>query len=459
MKKLPEHIERSIRERRLLRRGERILVAVSGGLDSVVLLHLLHELAPSFAWKLRVAHFNHQLRGRASVADERFVQRLAAQLGLPFLVGRGDVRAVAKRKGLSIEMAARELRHRFLAGAARRLNCRVIAVAHHADDQVELFLLRLLRGAGGDGLGGMKWQSASPADQRVQMVRPLLDVSKEALRRFALAQGIRHREDATNTSTDLLRNRVRHELLPLLSRRFQPALDRTILRTMENIGADAELAAEAARAWLRLKPTKRRWAVQPVGLQRRVLQQQLQRLDIPADFDLIELLRRSPGRSVTVAADQWIQSDGMGRVRLVSLPRTVFRGERAVAPLTGRSGSVKFSGAEIIWRKAAGRGAIAPGPAAEREVFDADRVGSSIIVRHWQAGDRFQPIGMAAAVKLQDWFINRKIARARRSELLVATTRSGEIFWIEDQRIGERFKLTSATRNRLVWQWKRAETT
>ena len=119
---------------------------------------------------------------------------------------------------------------------------------------------------------------------------------------------------------------------------------------------------------------------------------------------------------------------------------------------------MKFGGAEIAWQKIAERGAEMERFAAGREVFDADRVGSSIILRHWRAGDRFQPIGMAAAVKLQDWFTNRKIPTARRRNLIVAATARGEIFWIEDQRIGERFKLTPATRNHLVWQWNRAKT-
>ena len=125
-------------------RGERILVAVSGGVDSMVLLAAMHELAGAAGWKLSVAHFNHQLRGRASAADERFVGQAAGKLGLPFYAGRGAVKSFAKKRGVSIEMAARELRHKFLAQTARRFKCPVVALAHHADDQVELFFLRLL---------------------------------------------------------------------------------------------------------------------------------------------------------------------------------------------------------------------------------------------------------------------------------------------------------------------------
>lgn len=461
MKTLPEQIQQSIEGRNLFHRRERILVAVSGGLDSMVLLHLLHGLSPQFGWKLVVAHFNHQLRGRASDADERFVGTAAATLGLPFESGRGSVKALAKKRGLSIEMAARELRHSFLARTARRLKCPVIAVAHHANDQVELFLLRLLRGAGGDGLAGMRWRSLSPADKRVQIVRPLLDVSQVALEQFARASRIRFREDASNASSDYLRNRVRHELLPLLRSRFQPALDQTLLRLMDIVGADAEVANEAACAWLKLKadPRRRRLCDCPVGLQRRVIQLQLQEQKVEASFDLIESLRLSPGRPVTVAPGLHLVCDEVGRVRPAPKAHGVFQMHRLNVRLGGASGKVEFSGARIDWRRTA-RGGVRP----ERnvpgwEMFDADMVGPRIVLRHWQPGDRFQPIGMGAAVKLQDWFTNRKVSRDRRRELIVATTSAGEIFWIEGQRIGERFKLTTETRRHLVWRWKRAETT
>ena len=170
--------------RRLLPGGEKILVAVSGGADSMVLLHALHALAPLKRWQLRVAHFNHQLRGRASDADEKLVLRAAAKLKLPVVVGRADVKAAAREKRLSIEMAARRLRHEFLSQAARRQGIATIALAHHADDQVELFFLRLLRGTGGEGVAGMKWHSPSFVDKKIALVRPLLDCSKEALLEF-----------------------------------------------------------------------------------------------------------------------------------------------------------------------------------------------------------------------------------------------------------------------------------
>ena len=419
----------------------------------MVLLHLLHRLTPQFGGRLFVAHFNHQLRGRSSNADERLVQQTAAALDLPFQADRGAVKAFAKPRGLSVEMAARELRYEFLARTAARFKCRVVAVAHHADDQVELFFLRVLRGAGGGGLAGMKWRSPSPADQTIELVRPMLDLPKAELAAFARANSIRFRDDASNASADILRNRVRHELLPLLRRRFQPALDQCVCRLMTILGGEAEVVNAAARVWLtKCHPTFNRLAV---GVQRRTLQLQLQRLAVASDFDLIETLRLATNQPVTVGAAVSVIRHKSGRISKKAIAKDQFQLGRLALRLKTAPQSVEFGGVEIelsvtAQRSVGGRRAMAGG-----EIFDAAKVGTKIVLRHWQPGDRFQPIGMTVPVKLQNWFTNQKIPRARRRQLIVATTAGGEIFWVEDQRIGERFKLTAETQRRLLWHWQR----
>ena len=250
MTELLQRFEQNILNRRLLDRRQAVLVAVSGGLDSLALLHLLSELSARHGWALTVAHFNHRLRGRSSDADEQLVCRTAAGLKLPVVVEGADVKRFAQQSRLSIEMAARQLRHEFFARAARARGIRAVALAHHADDQVELFFLRVLRGAGGEGLAGMKWRSPSPADPRIRLLRPLLDATKEELRRFAEQCRIRFREDATNARLEMPRNRVRNELLPLLRRKYQPGLAKTVLRLVEIVGTE-EADREAARARFR----------------------------------------------------------------------------------------------------------------------------------------------------------------------------------------------------------------
>jgi tRNA(Ile)-lysidine synthase len=448
---LPERLSQNLATHKLFPRGGKMLIAVSGGVDSMALLHALHALAPAHGWQLAVAHFNHQLRGRASDGDEKFVRTTAEKLGLKFFASRGNVTVHAARKKISLEMAARELRHAFLARTARRVRAAHIALAHHADDQVELFFLRLLRGSGGDGLAGMKWLSPSPADAKIKLVRPLLNVSKAELETFVRENKIRFREDASNRSPDFLRNRVRRELLPLLREHYQPALGKTILRAMEIIGAETEFVADSA-----VRAGKTSFAKSAVALQRRQVQRQLLALGVEPSFELIEWLRAHPGQAVTLDARRAVTCDAAGRVRLQAhAPAREFLTERLNLNLAGRAaGKAIFAGRKFSWAMQPQLKFSRPQLTRGVEFFDADKVGGKIILRHWRAGDRFQPSSMASPVKLQDLFVNAKIPAARRRALVVATTARGEIFWVEGLRMSERFKLTPATRRKLRWHWR-----
>ena len=481
---LLERIKQHLATQSLLKRGGRVVVAVSGGVDSMALLHALHALAPDFGWKLSVAHFNHRLRGRSSDADERLVRATARRLALPCDVAAADVRQAAAEQGVSIEMAARQLRHEFLARCARQRGARTVALAHHADDQVELFLLRLLRGAGGDGLGGMKARSVSPTargDARptgkiVSLVRPLLEFAKAEIAAFARAERIRFREDASNASSEFERNWVRLELLPLLRKR-QPAVGKNILRTMQIVGAEAEFVTLAAAAWgdrsgvlaeRRHSPAHgqsvRRSAETPlrhIAVQRRVVQLQIRALGVEADFQLVEALRTQPNRPVSVGLKFELVCDESGFVRRVETDRADFAaGEQTVE--LGESASSRrrlrgsFGGLRWEWRVLRRAKNFLPKCAAGREYFDADQVGARLVLRHWRAGDRFQPIGLSRATKLQDWFTNRKVPAGRRRQLVLAETERGEVFWVEGERIGEVAKVTPTTRRVLELRWKQA---
>ena len=476
MTDLLQRVEENIQNRRLLEPGQAVLVAVSGGLDSMTLLHTLHELSSRHRWKLTVAHFNHRLRGRSSDADEKLVRHTAAALRLPFVAGRASVREFAQKSKLSVEMAARKLRHDFFARTAMERKIRVVALAHHADDQLELFFLRVLRGAGGEGLAGMKWCSPSPVNSKIRLVRPLLDAAKAGLRGFVRERRIRFRDDATNATLDMPRNRVRNELLPLLLRHYQPALAKTVLRLMEIVGAEADLAGEIARQWLRSSPAmrdesaqtksqsrltsaatieKENFASLPVAVQRRVLQLQLTEAGVPAVFELIESLRQSADVPVNLGPQLSILREATGAVSLRLARPSDFNANESSVHLAGRAGEVEFDGVRLGWRLETGANFARPHGRNACESFDADMVGGRITLRHWRPGDRFQPIGLKSSVKLQDLFTNRKIPRARRRELMVAVAENHEIFWVEGLRISENFKLTLQTRRRLTWRWHR----
>jgi len=448
-----QRVQNFVEERRLLSRDQKILVAVSGGADSMVLLHVLHSLARTNRWKISVVHFNHRLRGRASDADEKLVRQTAKKMRLKFSGGGADVKAFAAQSKLSIEMAARKLRHEFLACTARENKIPAVALAHHADDQVELFFLRLLRGAGGEGLAGMKWRSSSPSSPKIALVRPLLDFSKAELLEFARENKIHFRDDATNFDPDFLRNRIRNKLLPLLRRTYQPGVDKAVLRLMDIVGAEAEFTGEVARAWMPQRGGPA-FGKLPLAVQRRILQQQLVGLGLLPEFELVEQLREAPERPMTVCGGVSVARDLAGKISCRRQESSEFNSAELGLFFFSRAGRVEFAGQRFSWALKSFGGSRGRVP-HRTEFFDADRIGGKIILRHWRPGDRFQPIGMKSAVKLQDLFVNAKIPAPRRRELVLAATAAGEIFWVEGLRIGEPFKLTPMTKRRLCWNWSK----
>jgi len=455
--RLSQAVEQVFRAQRQARRGPAFLVAVSGGLDSMVLLDVLDQLRRRHGWRLAVAHFNHRLRGRASDVDEQWVRRQAARRGLLFVSERADVAAYAQRAGLSVEMAARRLRHEFLARAALQLKLKAVALAHHADDQVELFFLRLLRGAGGEGLAGMKFRSQSPADRGVDLVRPLLEQPKSALRAYAKEEGLHFREDASNAVLEMKRNRVRHQLLPLLARQYQPAVGEVVRRAMKLLEGETDFVRQAAAGWLNARRREPFTRLHP-AVQRQVIQRQLIRLGIGPTFELVEQLRTRAGGTVSTGPDGLVRRGNDGLIERAAPVKPAFRSEERRLDLANPVRLASFGGLEVRWsliRASSKRGH--PRFGSGFEYFDVNKVGSSITLRHWRAGDRFQPIGVRSAVKLQDLFTNARIPRVERRHRVMAVTGDGVVFWVEGLRIGERFKLDNDTTTRLKWRWQRRE--
>lgn len=442
-------------ERRLVARGGTLLVAVSGGMDSMVLLEVLRRVAPEHGWRLAVAHFNHRLRGAESDGDAALVREVAAKWGLPHFEEswrHEDDGRVGKH---GLEMAARLARHEFLARAAAAAGGKTVALAHHADDQAELFFLRLFRGAGGEGLGGMPWSNPSPVDAAVRLVRPLLEETRATLRDYAAQHGIAFREDASNADPAHERNRIRHELLPVLARDFEPAITATVGRAMAIVGADADFVRGAAEQWLAAR-RRAAFATLHPAVQRQVVRLQLRALGVEAEFDLIERLRQHAGVRVTVRPDLVVWREDDGRVLGGSPSAPDFDPAEMACELTGDQGELRFSRLLIHWHHVAKVGArLAAAKVRDCECFDAGKVGERITLRHWRAGDRFQPIGMAGPVKLQDLFAAARVPRAQRHERVVAVAENGALFWVEGLRLSEEFKLDKKTVRRLKWHWVR----
>lgn len=458
MGSLERQIRAFIDRESLLPHGEAVLVGVSGGLDSRVLLGVLHRLAASRRLRLVVAHFNHRLRGAAAEADQRFVQALARRLGLEYVGAAGDVRRLAKAEGWSLEMAARQLRHQFLAAAARERDIRTVALGHQAEDQVELFWLRLLRGASPAGLAGMSPQSVSPVDPHVRIIRPLLECRRPSLEAWARSERWRWREDTSNRSLDILRNRVRHRLIPRLAREYQPTLTQSILRLMDMLRADAAALTALDPAGEAGSETGCGPGQLPVSLRRRRLVRQLARAGVAPEFELVERLRQSPGTPQTVRGGRRVAESPEGVLREVPVVAGPAAGPALSVALRGRPGAVEFGGTQVSWTLRRRPRSAVPPPRQRpgEEHFDAASVGDHVRLRHWQAGDRFQPIGMHRPVKLQDLFVNRKVPALERRRRLVAEDASGRVFWVQGERISHLHRLTDRTRRVLVWRFRPA---
>jgi len=457
MMSLASELHRNIRSQNLFNQGEKLLVTVSGGSDSVALLHLLHRLSIKTEWRLVVAHFNHQLRGRESGQDETFVANLASSLDLPFEVERGNVSGYSKAKKISVEMGARILRHEFFCRAAAVHQTKKIVLAHTLDDQLELFLLRMLRGAG-EGLTAMYWFNASFVDNNIMLTRPFLSFSKTELKNFLLQKKLSWIEDSSNLDLNIKRNWVRHQLIPLLEQGF-PGFQGALSKTVEILREEKRLIQNLAEAEM-LRDSFNIYQA-PVAIQREIIKTGLRRCGVVEKFDRVEILRLSRNKAVALGPDIFFELNekgGLMRAKDPSKKPGFTTTDRCHAmDLRGRHGLSNFDGLRIEWKVEA-QPTKPSGPRASgvcEEYFDAEKLGKKVFVRHWQKGDRYQPMGMQKQVKLQDYFVNNKIPRARRHELAVATTAKGEIFWVEDCRISELFKLDKCSSQRLKWAWYR----
>lgn len=471
---------KTIKEHDLLTRGDCIIVAVSGGPDSLTLLHLLLALRDEWQLQLHVAHLNHQLRGAESDADAEFVTQLARKWGLPATVESRDIAAHAHDRKLSIEEAARKIRYAFLADVAQRVGSNIITVAHNADDQVETVLMHLLRGSGLAGLRGMQYRSLM-IDYQLQLIRPLLDVTRAEIEAYCKDNSLIPRFDRSNLDTTLFRNRLRHEVLPYLES-INPKFREILAHTSLSISDDYDYLESQAQdafpqvtrhaddatifnrgAWRQLHP-----ALQRMILRIAILQLRSDLRDI--DWTHIEDARRVAldkgagavatlphGLRLVIGYDQFIVGDAQQQVSaldfpqlneecvslpeigLLSLPRSnwvveIARAEQSSLPLPKEE-----LGWSLVWTA----------------TFDAQKITNHLVLRRRRAGDRFQPAGMSGHSKsVHELMIDEKIPRVVREKMPLLAD-SEKILWVCGYRVDERARATDKTRRILQVTFKK----
>ncbi|MBI2287649.1 MAG: tRNA lysidine(34) synthetase TilS [Chloroflexi bacterium] len=459
---------------------QHLLVAVSGGPDSVCLLHILTTLQDELDIKLHVAHLDHQLRGAESAADARYVARLAEQLGIPSTIDRRDVKAYQARRHLSLEEAAREVRYTFLAEVARSIGTSRVAVGHTTDDNIETILMHLIRGSGTRGLRGLQPNTRWPsADSSLTIIRPLLTVSRQETSAYCYDHQLAPRTDTSNQSLSPLRNRIRHQLLPLLQSYNQRVSD-ALLRTARIAGDDlAFLDKETARLWNKVARRqgdiiildKARLLKLPSALQRHLLRKAIEELlgnlrDIETSHieEIIAALPKPSGKSLnlpggltfSILYDRY--QLGMDSTALCPFPVLKTKFALKIPGETLLPGW-RVTAAVIKRRRITRNGVEGTGPTDNFTVYlDLDKAGDKAVVRRRHPGDRFQPMGMNQLKKMGEFMVDAKIPRAWRQRVPIICSPE-QILWVVGWRIDDRVKVTENTRHVLRLEFERTPDT
>lgn len=411
--------------------GSRLLLAISGGLDSVVLTHLCHQLK----LKVSLAHCNFNLRGVESDADEEFVLALADDLKLDVFIESFETETYAKVQGISIQMAARELRYSWFFELAEQLDFDYILTAHHADDNLETFLINLTRGTGLEGLIGIPEVSD-------KIVRPLLPFSRESLETYAQMEHIEWREDASNASTKYLRNKLRHDIIPTL-KQMNPQLLQNFQTTISNLQDSQDLIDDAVvkiqkkivtvdddQIKLDIKKLKK------LSNPKAYLYQLLKDFNFTAWDDVVNLLNAQTGKQVFSPTHRLLKDREFlllseSNSESDDHPISVQNEDKEITTPFGR---LTFNEVDAISKT------------SKNTIYiDADQLNFPLSIRNWQEGDLFYPIGMKGKKKLSKYFKDEKLSLIDKENVWILF--SGEdVVWIIGRRPDERFKVTGNTK-------------
>jgi len=450
-----EQVRRTIDHYHLLEKGDRVIVGVSAGVDSMVLLHLLNAFRQEFDLFLIVAHIHHGLRPVESEREAELVQKESVRFGLPFEYGQFNVKEFGESEGFSLQDAARRIRFQFFHDLLKKYGGGKIALGHNADDQVETVLLRLLRGSGLKGLKGML------PIREGRVIRPLLEVWKEEIEGFARENSISYLTDSSNLKGDYLRNRLRLNLIPLIEQDYQPGFRQAIIRTSTILREENDfIEKEAGEAYQKIAYEEggeivfKFSAYQSLhkAIQWRVIQRVLERMDGGSNMDegewsdvnLIYRRLQQPPASLLLELSHGLSLEKRyDRVLLRrERPRTIPPFEVEIN-VPGRT-YIREIEREVVVEEREWSESMRPDDFRKVAILDFYSLQFPLRMRNFRPGDRFQPMGTQGTQKLKEFFIDHKIPKFERPSIPLLI--SGEmIAWIVGYRIDERFKVTAKT--------------
>ncbi len=430
----------------LLAESDKVILALSGGIDSMVLADLLLKAKVEFV----AAHCNFHLRGEESDGDEKFVRDYAERNGIQCFVKHFETEKYAAEQSISIEMAARDLRYAWFEELRQQLGYDKIAVAHHADDQAETFFINLLRGAGLNGLKGMKPQNGV-------IIRPLLWASREQIRKYAVENQILWREDHTNAESVYLRNKIRNQLLPAFDELHAEARQ-GLYKSLEHLAAENELYRELLQEKLG-QIIEYNGDIQRIPYSAFLIQH--------SSFQLLfEWLRQygfntdqchfiheavgtgignqyfSPTHCVVIGRDD-LQLSEINEKTDVEIQIQIGE-EEILSPIHLRFSKMEKT-ADFIINKS-----------SDVAQLDFDKLRFPLTLRHWRHGDRFCPLGMKGSKLLSDFFVDQKFTEYQKQNVWLLVSAEGDIFWVVGYRIDDRFKIVNDTKTVFQCRWNRS---
>ena len=453
-------VRKTIETKSLLKDGDRVLACVSGGPDSIALLHLLVELCRYYDIEIFVAHLNHMLRGKEADADAEFVRKTADDLSLPFIAEKIDVKNIAKTRCMSIEEAAREARYDFYSRAAGKLNADKIATGHTRDDQAETVLMRLLKGSGSLGLSGIPYKRRFGD---FWIIRPLLDATRKEIERYLKANRIPSRTDASNLETVYFRNKIRNALIPVLERYFNPNIKEGLSSMAATLSDESSFLTDLAAKKLKRigRRTKRDMELRTkdftrehVALQRLIVRQVI--AGLKGDLKSISY-RHWQGIEAIIKGSEAKSINLPGGIKAIKnrgkLIFTTKHRQQANPGRPGKAVTLKVPGdafipelgirikAEVV----KSRPDFKNKKTKNIEYANGDLAGSRLSIRTRRAGDRMKPLGMTCYKKLHDIFIDDKIALKRRNRVPIVISRN-KILWAAGVKLSDEFRVDGDTK-------------
>jgi len=462
-----EKVLDTIRQHNLIEHGDKIVVGISGGPDSVCLLHILHRLIPAYGLELYALHVNHMLRGEEADLDELFVKEFCNGLGIPVRIISSDIKKISKSSGISLEEAGREVRYRAFEQYAMDVGASKIAVAHNKNDLVETVLMNIIRGSGLEGLKGIDYR-------RGKIIRPLLDTDRKEIEEYCRLNHLAPRIDLSNLEDKYTRNKVRLDLIPYITRMFDVDIVESVYRLAVLLKDDNDLIEKiAARAYERCIVNKQPGAVSlntsrlkknHVSLVKRILRIAIK--EVKGDLKGIESKHVDMAMNLIENGKTGIEIHLPGKVRAVmcyDVLKIDINMEKTKTPLF--EAMINIPGITVvpvlntsIEASIEEKNLISIeqcnnlGYNSLVQLFDYDKLKAGIYVRNRRDGDIFKPLKSNGTKKLKEYFIDNKIPREKRDEIPLVAIQN-EIVWIIGYKISDKFKVTENTKSVLVLKY------